>query len=36
MFLTNCSKSFQDPQVVEPGLSDFHKMNITQLKMFYA
>ena len=34
LFLTNCSRSFQDTQVIETGLSDFHKMNITVLKMF--
>ena len=36
LFLTNCSKSLQDTQVLETGFSDFHKMNITALKMFYA
>ena len=36
LFLTNCSRSFQDTQVKETGLSDFHKMNITVLKMFYS
>ena len=35
VFLTNCSRSFQDTQVIETGLSDFHKMNITVLKMFF-
>ena len=34
LFLTNCYKSFQDTQAVETRLSDFHKMNITILKMF--
>ena len=28
--------SFQDTQVIETGLSDFHKMNITVLKMFFS
>ena len=36
LFLTNCSRSFQDTQVIETGLSDFHKMNITVLKMFFS
>ena len=36
LFLTNCSCSFQDTQVIETGLSDFHKMNITVLKMFFS
>ena len=34
--LTNCSRSFQDTQVIETGPSDFHKMNITILKMFFS
>ena len=33
---SSCSRSFQDTQVKETGLSDFHKMNITVLKMFYS
>ena len=36
LFLTNCSRSFQDTQVIETGLSDFHKMNMTVLKMFFS
>ena len=36
LFLTNCSRSFQDTQIIETGLSDFHKMNITVLKMFFS
>ena len=36
LFLTNCSRSFQDTQVIETGLSDFHKMNQTVLKMFFT
>ena len=36
LFLPNCSCSFQDTQVTETGLSDFHKMNITVLKMFFS
>ena len=35
-FLTNCSRSFQDTQVIKTGLSDFHTMNITVLKMFFS
>ena len=30
-----CSRSFQDTQVIETGLSDFHKMNLTVLKMLF-
>ena len=33
LFLTNCSRSFQDTQVIETGLSDFRKINLTVLKM---
>ena len=36
LFLTNCSRSFQDSHVKETGLSDFDKMNTTFLKMFWA
>ena len=36
LFLTNCSRSFQDTLVIETGLSDFHKMNLTALKMFFT
>ena len=35
LFLISCSRSFQDTQVVQTGLSDFHKMNISLLKVFY-
>ena len=28
LFLTNYSRGFQDTQVIETGLSDFHKMNL--------
>ena len=35
LFLTNCSRSFQDAQVIETGLSDFHKMNLTVLNLFF-
>ena len=36
LFLTNCSRSFQDTQVIETGLSDFHKINLTVLKRFFT
>ena len=36
LFLTNCSRNFQDSQVIETGLSNFHKMNITVLKTFFS
>ena len=36
MFLTNCSRSFQDTQIIETGLSDFHKMKLTVLKIFFT
>ena len=36
LFLTNCSRSFQDTQVIETGLSDFHKMNLTVLKIYFT
>ena len=36
LFLTNCSRGFQDAQVIETGLSDFHKMNLTVLKMYFT
>ena len=36
LFLTNCSRSFQDTQVIETGLSDFHKMNLTVLRTFFT
>ena len=36
LFLTNCSRSFRDTQVIQTRLSDFHKMNITVLKMFFS
>ena len=32
LFLTSCSRSFQDTQIIETGLSDFCKMNLTVLK----
>ena len=36
LFLTNCSRSFQDTQIIETGLSDFHKMDLTVLKMYFT
>ena len=36
LFLTNCSRHFQDAQVIETGLSDFHKMNLRVLKMYFT
>ena len=35
LILTNRSKSFQDSMVIETGLSDFHKMSLTAMKVFY-
>ena len=32
LFLTNCSKSFKDTQVVEAGLSEFYKIKLIVLK----
>ena len=32
LFLTNCSKSFQETNVISTGISDHHKMIITVLK----
>ena len=34
--ITNRPKSFQDSMVIETGLSDFHKMCITVMKMYYS
>ena len=36
MFLTNCSRSFQYIYIIGTGLSDFHKMNLTALKMYFT
>ena len=36
LLLANCSRSFQDIQVIETSLSDFHKMNLTVLKMYFT
>ena len=35
LILTNRSKSFQNSMVIETGLSDFHKMSLTVMKVFY-
>ena len=35
LFLTNCSRNFQDTHVIESGFSCLHKMNATVLKIFY-
>ena len=35
LMLTNSPRSFQNSMVVETGLSDFHKMTVTVLKMFF-
>ena len=35
LFLTNSQKCFQSTMVMETGISDFHKMVITVLKIFY-
>ena len=36
LFLTNCWRNFQDIQIIETGLSDFHKMNLRVLKMYFT
>ena len=36
LIITNRSKSFQNSMVIETGLSDFHKMCITIMKMYYS
>ena len=35
LIITNRPKSFQEPEVIETGLSDFHKMILTVKKVFY-
>ena len=35
LMLTNMPKSFQNSLVLETGLSDFHKMTLTVMKVFY-
>ena len=35
LFLTNRSRCFQNTSTIETGISDFHKLVVTVLKMFY-
>ena len=35
LIITNRPKYFQESEVIETGLSDFHKMSITVMKVFY-
>ena len=35
LIITNRPKSFQKSEVIETGLSDFHKMSLTVMKVFY-
>ena len=35
LFLTNCLRSFQNTVTIETGISDFYKMIITVIKVFY-
>ena len=34
LMITNRPKSFQESEVIETGLSDFHKMSLTVMKVF--
>ena len=36
LIVTNRPKCFQDTVVFETGSSDFHKMSVTVMKMYYA
>ena len=36
LILTNRPRSFQNSTVIETGLSDFHKMCVTVMKMYYC
>ena len=36
LIITNRPKSFQDSEVIETGLSEFHKMILTVMKVFYS
>ena len=36
LIITNSPKCFQDSVVIETGLSDFHKMSATVMKMYYT
>ena len=35
LIITSRPKSFQEPEVIETGLSHFHKMSLTVMKVFY-
>ena len=35
LITTNRPKSFKESEVIETGLSDFHKMSLTVMKVFY-
>ena len=35
LFITNRPKSFQNSTVIETGFSDFHKISLTVMKVFY-
>ena len=35
MIIGNRPKSFQESEVIETGLSDFYKMSLTVMKLFY-
>ena len=35
LFLTNCPRYFQDTSTIETRISDFHKLVVTMLKIFY-
>lgn len=35
-FLRNCSRGFQDAKVIGTSLSDFQKMNLALLRMFFS
>ena len=35
LIITNRPNSFQESKVIETGLTDFHKMTLTVMKVFY-
>ena len=35
LIITNIPKSFQHSDIIENGLSNFHKMSLTVMKVFY-
>ena len=35
LIITNKPKSFQESEVIETGLCDFHKMSLTVMEVFY-